>query len=176
MTTKTKTPTPESVLPEQEVPQEGDQAQQAVESPAEIESKPEQAAESVATVQETEAAAVSTTQAVQPTDDDVQPEVQAFKSEDLQQIEKILSEGLDDLYKDLPDNRKVEFRQKGEETARAVERLLESAKVKIGKVVRLIADWLKMIPGVNKFFLEQESKIKADRLLEYKKDKEEGKI
>ncbi|MBT5338301.1 hypothetical protein HN643_00495 [Candidatus Falkowbacteria bacterium] len=176
MTTKTNAPTQESVLPEQEVPQEDVQVQQVVETPTESENTPEQAAEAVAPVQESEAAAVSTVQSAQPTNEDEPSEVKAFKSEDLQQIEKILSEGLDDLYKELPENRKAEFRQKGEETARAVERLLESAKVKIGKVVRLITEWLKMIPGVNKYFLEQESKIKADRLLEYKQDKEEGKI
>jgi len=95
------------------------------------------------------------------------------KDPELVEIETILSEGLESLYKELPDNRKAEFRQKGEETAGAIRVLLSSAKVKVTKIVALIVKWLKMIPGVNKFFLEQESKIKADRLLEFKKDKEE---
>lgn len=94
------------------------------------------------------------------------------KSEDLVAIEKILSEGLDDLYTKLPDNRKTEFKQKGEETASAIEKLLQGAKVKMKKVINVIRDWLLMIPGVNKFFLEQEIKIKADKLLDYKADKE----
>ncbi|HMB26020.1 MAG TPA: hypothetical protein VKP03_01240 [Patescibacteria group bacterium] len=95
------------------------------------------------------------------------------RAEELKDIEYILSEGLEDLYKSLPQNRREEFRQKGEKTAKAVQELLDKAKVKMSKVVKLITDWLKMIPGVNKFFLEQESKIKADKLLDYKKQKQE---
>jgi hypothetical protein len=94
------------------------------------------------------------------------------KSEDLVQVEKILAEGLENLYKDLPDNRKQEFKVKGEETARQITDLLKAVKIQINKIVRLIVDWLKTIPGVNKFFLEQEAKIKADKLLEMKKEKE----
>jgi len=94
------------------------------------------------------------------------------KSEDLIAIEKILSEGLEDLYKKLPDNRKTEFKQKGEEAASTIEKLMQSAKVQMKKVIGVIRDWLLMIPGVNKFFLEQEIKIKADKLLDYKADKE----
>lgn len=102
----------------------------------------------------------------------------SVKSEDIVKIETILAEGLENLYKELPDNRKQEFKLKGEETAKEVGGLLGAAKVKIHKIVKLIVAWLKMIPGVNKFFLEQESKIKADRLLEFKREKEEkgGKI
>jgi len=29
-------------------------------------------------------------------------------------------------------------------------------------------DWLKILPGVNKFFLEQEAKIKTDKILALK--------
>ncbi|KKQ80025.1 MAG: hypothetical protein UT02_C0017G0008 [Parcubacteria group bacterium GW2011_GWC2_38_7] len=94
------------------------------------------------------------------------------KSEDLVAIEKILSEGLEDLYSKLPDNRKAEFRQKGEEAASTIETMMQSAKVQMKKVIGVIRDWLLMIPGVNKFFLEQETKIKADKLLEYKAGKE----
>lgn len=94
------------------------------------------------------------------------------KSEELVAIEKILSDGLEDLYSRLPDNRKAEFRQKGEETATKIEKLMQAAKVHMKKVVGLIRDWLLMIPGVNKFFLEQETKIKADKILEYKAERE----
>ncbi|MEK7159401.1 MAG: hypothetical protein AAB575_02005 [Patescibacteria group bacterium] len=96
---------------------------------------------------------------------------QIEKSEDLVQIESILSEGLEDLYTELPDKRKEEFKQKGEETARSVEKILMAAKFHAQKVVNLIVSWLKMIPGVNKFFLEQDSKIKTDKLIEYRKEK-----
>ena len=95
------------------------------------------------------------------------------KTEEQKKVESILSDGLADLYTQLPENRRDEFKKKGEETASQIVILMQSAKVKVGKVVELIRGWLSMIPGVNKFFLEQESKIKADRLLEYKKDQEE---
>ena len=53
-----------------------------------------------------------------------------------------------------------------------INELLSHAKVKVNKIIALIRDWLKLIPGINKFFLEQETKIKADNLLEYKAEKE----
>jgi hypothetical protein len=93
------------------------------------------------------------------------------KSENLVQIEGILSEGLEDLYTQLPDKRKEEFKQKGEETARSIEKILATAKLHAQKIVGLIVSWLKMIPGVNKFFLEQDSKIKTDKLIELRKEK-----
>ena len=93
------------------------------------------------------------------------------KTEEEKAIEGILAEGLDALYSNLPDNRKQEFKQKGEVAATQINQLLQAVKVKVGKIVSIIKKWLSMIPGVNKFFLEQESKIKADRLLDYKKDK-----
>jgi hypothetical protein len=32
--------------------------------------------------------------------------------------------------------------------------------------------WLKLLPGVNRFFLEQEAKIKTDRIIHLKKTQE----
>lgn len=91
------------------------------------------------------------------------------KSEQRIEIEHILAEGLEDFYKTMPENRKKEFKVKGEETAGRIEKLLMKSKVKVKKIVSLIKSWLKMIPGVNKYFLEQESKIKADKIIESKK-------
>jgi len=122
----------------------------------------------VAAVEPTPVITPATTTAVAPTT--VAPTT--TKSDDLVAIEKILSAGLEDLYTKLPDNRKAEFRQKGEEAATKIEILLQSAKVKMKKVISVIRDWLLMIPGVNKFFLEQETKIKADKLLDYKAERE----
>jgi hypothetical protein len=81
------------------------------------------------------------------------------------EIEAVLSEDLTDLFLKLPPEKREAFRLKGEETASKVRVLLSSAKVNVKKILLLIVDWLKMIPGVNKFFLEQEAKIKADKLL-----------
>jgi hypothetical protein len=44
--------------------------------------------------------------------------------------------------------------------------MLDKGKVNVKKVRDLIIKWLRIIPGVNRYFLEQEAKIKSDRLLE----------
>lgn len=126
-------------------------------------------ARNIAPVEDVPVATTTTTQTT-----DVQPvaPVIVTKSPELVAVEKILSDGLEELYSKLPENRKAEFKQKGEQAASAIEKLLQSAKVQVKKVVSIIRDWLLMIPGVNKFFLEQEIKIKTDKLLDYKAEKE----
>ncbi len=81
------------------------------------------------------------------------------------QIEKILEEDLSSVYFNLPEEKREEFRYKGEATANQINVLLGSAKVKVTKIINLIKSWLTLIPGVNKFFLEQEAKLKADRII-----------
>jgi len=41
---------------------------------------------------------------------------------------------------------------------------VRTAKFSFRKALGLIRDWLRIIPGVNRFFLEQEAKIKADKI------------
>jgi len=94
------------------------------------------------------------------------------KSETRKQIEKILSEDLVDIYRAMDANQKLIFKQKGEETASLIENLVQTAKATAKKVITLIREWLKLIPGVNKFFLEQETKIKTDKILAMTKKKE----
>jgi exonuclease VII small subunit len=85
------------------------------------------------------------------------------------EIEKILEEGLSEIYLDLPPAKQREFRILGEKTAREINLLLEKAKLKIRKIIELIRRWLLIVPGVNKFFLEQEVKIRADKIIRLKK-------
>ncbi len=80
-------------------------------------------------------------------------------------IERVLEADLSEMYFSLPEDKKAEFRAKGEETAREINVLVSSAKATLQKVVSLIRGWLLIIPGINKFFLEQEAKIKADEIL-----------
>jgi len=94
----------------------------------------------------------------------VVPDLVKGKTETFKQIEDILSEGLDQAYEELPDELKKEFREKGEETASKIEEIVSQAKVVVHKIVDLIKAWLSIIPGVNKFFLEQETKIKTERI------------
>ncbi len=80
-------------------------------------------------------------------------------------IERILESDLSEMYFNLPESKRAEFRAKGESTAREINTLVSTAKATMHKVVSLIRDWLKLIPGINSFFLEQEAKIKADEIL-----------
>ncbi|RJR31282.1 hypothetical protein C4569_02455 [Candidatus Parcubacteria bacterium] len=94
---------------------------------------------------------------------------QVVKSENLARIENVLQEDLEAIYIDLPAELKREFKNKGEETAKKIEILLSKTKVKVQDILKLIMQWLKIIPGVNKFFIEQEAKIKTDKILKIKK-------
>jgi len=88
-------------------------------------------------------------------------------------VEKIMEEGLREAYEKMSPIAKQEFKIKGEETAEKIGQLLKKTHVKVRKIFTLIFEWLKMIPGVNYFFLEQEAKIKADRILALKNHQKE---
>lgn len=81
-------------------------------------------------------------------------------------IEGILEEDLGEVYFNLSLEKKEEFKTKGEETTIKIINLLSKPKVKIKKIISLIRDWLRIIPGINIFFLEQEVKIKADKIID----------
>ncbi|MFZ2189657.1 MAG: hypothetical protein WA057_06330 [Candidatus Magasanikiibacteriota bacterium] len=81
------------------------------------------------------------------------------------QIEKIMEEGLGDAYKELTPIQKQEFKIKGEEVAWEIRNMVKQAHVKVKTIFRLLLEWLKMLPGINRFFLEQEAKIKTDKII-----------
>lgn len=95
-----------------------------------------------------------------------QAQVQALEKDQVEfEVENILEDGLKELYGKMPDTVRPLFKKKGEETALAISSMIKSATVKLGDVMKLIFSWLKLIPHVNRFFLEQEAKIKADRIM-----------
>ena len=87
------------------------------------------------------------------------------KSEELQAIEDILEEDLEEAYWQLPPSMREQFKKRGEDTAKKIERLVRAVRLNILKVLRLLQKWLSLIPHVNTFFLEQEAKIKADKIV-----------
>lgn len=88
-------------------------------------------------------------------------------------VEKIMETGLQDAYREMSPVQQQEFKIKGEKTAMEIRNLMNSGKIKIKKIISLLMSWLRLLPGVNKFFLEQEAKIKADKIISLKKfDKE----
>lgn len=84
------------------------------------------------------------------------------------EVEKIMEEGLRDAFVKLPPADREMFKIKGEQTAYQIRDLLRATHVKVKKVFALLMDWLKLLPGVNRFFLEQEAKIKADKIIALK--------
>lgn len=84
------------------------------------------------------------------------------------QVEKIMEAGLQDAYKEMSLVQQQEFKIKGEKTAMEIRDLFRAGKIKIKKIIKLLISWLRLLPGVNKFFLEQEAKIKADKIIALK--------
>ncbi len=48
-----------------------------------------------------------------------------------------------------------------------------SLECNVKKIIELIGGWLSRLPGINKYFITQESKIKLDKLLQIKKQQQE---
>lgn len=87
------------------------------------------------------------------------------KDPELKKIEDILAEDMTDIFLSLPEEKRQAFKIKGEEVAQGIKAIINSGKIKLMKILELIRSWLKMVPGINKFFLEQEAKIKVDKLM-----------
>lgn len=90
---------------------------------------------------------------------------QTQKEPALVSVESVLADGLGDVYATLDPMTQREVRQQGETTAARVLSLLQQASVQVRKIIELITGWLKLIPGVSRLFIEQEAKLKTDRLL-----------
>ncbi|MBU4452921.1 hypothetical protein KKH24_01565 [Patescibacteria group bacterium] len=114
---------------------------------------------------ESEQVIVSKPQAQEPT------QVPVKKDPILEDIENILADNLSEIFIKLPDDKKLAFKQEGEEVAGKINQMIAGGKIKISKILDWISEWLKMIPGVNKYFIDQEAKIKADNVMKYAKEK-----
>ncbi|PIT88087.1 MAG: hypothetical protein COU29_03680 [Candidatus Magasanikbacteria bacterium CG10_big_fil_rev_8_21_14_0_10_36_32] len=93
------------------------------------------------------------------------PPTRIIRDELALKVEKIMEEGIRESYEKLSPIAQQEFKIKGEETADKISELLHATKIKVKKIFRLILEWLYMLPGVNRFFLEQEAKIKTDYII-----------
>jgi len=80
-------------------------------------------------------------------------------------VESILEEDLADAYAKMNPALQAKFRKEGERVTGKIVAMMRGAKLKAREVLALVSGWLKMIPGVNKFFLIQEAKIKTDKLV-----------
>lgn len=100
-----------------------------------------------------------------PTKADIQQAT--VKSQQLQEIEDLMTKELGEVYQRMSPEDQQKFKAKGEEVAQEIDSLLQRAKLTAKRVLHLIRDWLRLIPGINKFFLEQEAKIKAEEIIHY---------
>jgi hypothetical protein len=87
----------------------------------------------------------------------------------LKEIDDVLSEGLEDVFLALSSENQANFKQVGEETKVKINILLQKTQIKVEQIVNLIKKWLGIIPSVNYYYLEQEAKIKADKIMKLKK-------
>ncbi len=80
-------------------------------------------------------------------------------------IESVLQDGLESIYRELNPVEQAQFRARGEAAASQISLLLQRVTVKVAEILKLIRQWLMTIPGINRYYLEQAAKIKADRIL-----------
>lgn len=83
----------------------------------------------------------------------------------VKKIEDTMADGLADAYQAMDPNTQQEFKRVGEETASAISKLLSQSKIQVQKIVNLLLRWLRIIPRVNPYYLEQQAKIKADAIV-----------
>jgi len=93
------------------------------------------------------------------------PQMTSATYERYRQIEHVLEQDLGDIFRSLNHTDQQLFKQRGEQTAVAITKLLEKPKINAKKIIALIRRWLRFIPGINQFFLEQEAKIKTDKII-----------
>jgi hypothetical protein len=84
-------------------------------------------------------------------------------------IDDILEDGLDKFFLEMSPQEQKRFKEEGEKTVFKINKLLDKAKVSVSKIVSLIKSWLNLIPKTNRYFLEQEAKIKADKIFKINK-------
>lgn len=111
---------------------------------------------------------------VSATTSKISPQILLDENIEVKKIEEILAEGLADIYKIMDPATQNQFKIQGEDTSRAINILLHKTKVKVREIVSLIIKWLKIIPAVNKFFIEQQAKIKTDKLMAMRRDREKN--
>lgn len=93
------------------------------------------------------------------------PPIPQVRDEITREVESILEDGLQDAFSALTPVQQQEFKIKGEAVAFEIRDLLKGTRLKVRKVFMVIFDWLKMLPGINRFFLQQEAKIKVDKIV-----------
>lgn len=93
------------------------------------------------------------------------PSVRSAKDPLTRDIERILEENLADSFASMSPEQQQKFASEGERVTATLRQIIKSGVIHMKKILSLISGWLRMIPGVNRYFLEKESKIKAEKIL-----------
>lgn len=137
----------------------------------EAESIPEQAPDSGQRIEQAPETITSPEQAPAPVEvalpDNTVPATPQLSSSQvvLQKVENILSQDMDKAFLSMDVATQAKFKTKGEETGRQITILLQKGKASIQKISSLILEWLRIIPQVNRHYIEQEAKIKAENII-----------
>lgn len=87
------------------------------------------------------------------------------KSINLLKIEQVMEDDLAEIFFNMDEAHRALFKAEGERAAREIDRIISAGKSVAVKILEVLKHWLRLIPGVNKFFIEQEAKIKTDKIL-----------
>lgn len=96
------------------------------------------------------------------------PKQSLGKSEAEIQVEGVLEEGMQEAFSSMDQQHQHMFKEAGEHTAREIVSVMNAVKVQTQQVFELIKAWLRIIPGVSKWYVIQEAKIKTDKILHMK--------
>lgn len=145
----------EALSPEQPAAGALERVTQQLESPAMVEATPSPSPE---------AAPTPTVAAAAPTP--VARPVVVEKTALREDIEAALSdEPLQRIYAGLPPAVQGRFRDEGSILAAWIETAITSGKLILKEVHRRIVAWLRIIPRVNHWYLQQEAKVKTDAIV-----------
>ncbi len=91
--------------------------------------------------------------------------VSELNQENYRKIEEILEADLAEAFSQMPPAVQADFKETGETVIREILKFLPRPEKKSGKINDMIANWLKKIPKVNRFFVIQEAKNKTEAIL-----------
>lgn len=94
--------------------------------------------------------------------------VSAAPDETVIKVEKVLEENIAPYFARLTPDQQHKFKTEGEKVTKEIAQCLKEVKVNVARIFQLIWAWLMFLPGVNKIFLQQEAKIKTDKILRIK--------
>ncbi|HCC22115.1 hypothetical protein A2480_02985 [Candidatus Uhrbacteria bacterium RIFOXYC2_FULL_47_19] len=81
------------------------------------------------------------------------------------EVEQKLEDNLWDSYRAMPPDLRLKFKIEGERIAQVIREGIATGRLVAHSILTMIVEWLGMIPGVNRWFLIQEAKIKTDALV-----------